>query len=63
MSHLSAAKRRGCNPENRTRVILSDSEGSAFFPYSYRIGIVSETKIKSRFFVAPLLRMTLRHGL
>jgi hypothetical protein len=41
------------------------SEGSAFLPYSRRIGVgvPKPTKQKSRFFVAPLLRMTLRHSL
>jgi hypothetical protein len=27
------------NPKNRARVILSPSEGSAFLPYSCRIGV------------------------
>jgi hypothetical protein len=45
-------------------VILSGSEGSAFLSYSRRIGVVFRNqKAKSRFFVAPLLRMTLRHSL
>jgi hypothetical protein len=51
--------------ENRTRVILSDSEGSAFLRFSCPIGIAfpKPKKSKSRFFVAPLLTMTLRDSL
>jgi hypothetical protein len=42
---------------NRVHVILSPSEGSAFLPN--RALVFRKLQTKSRFFVAPLLRMTI----
>src|ERR671924_716185 len=42
-------ERRLCrNPKNRARVILSPSEGSAFLPYSCRIGVGVFRKYKTK---------------
>jgi hypothetical protein len=60
----SPAMRLFRNPKNRVRVILSLAKDLFFFRTCVKSGVgVPKLRTKSRFFVAPLLRMTLRHSL